>query len=121
MTHAVLYGIKMTPPKKLGDEGWYEVIDTFKADKDLKPKTPSGEKCFGFLGFFIACGHYAEDGVPALDEPMPLSEIASGPTKYRKRYSKAVSAWFRFAAHVEEKHGIELPAPGLWLVETEIA
>jgi len=119
MTHAVMLAAHMAPPRKL-DEGWYEVIEAFKAGTGPKPASPGGDGSHDFVGFYVACGPYEEDGVPALDKPLNLSDIDSMPKSYWNRYQRCLKAWTKFEEHAKEAFGIKLPAAKLWLVLTEV-
>lgn len=71
------------------------------------------------VGFWIARGPYAESGVPALLDSMPIFALKSD-EPYRKVYRRARRAWRRFASWAAEQ-GVDLPKPTLIISPTEVA
>lgn len=118
MTHAVMYGVKKNPPKGLA-EGWYSLISQYKPDSGPRPDTPHGDGDWNFLGFWVAAGDDGVDGCPYLSEPFALDDFANVKA-YKAATARAVKAWAKFAAWCEDR-GTKLPAPRLYLVETEVA
>jgi hypothetical protein len=124
MTTGILLGHIGRPPQKFED-GWYTLIDKYKAPKGLKLDTPSGDGPQG-LGFWIAVGASGEDGVPDLPDSIAFDAIETT-RPYAATIKAAREAWPALVAWAEtvkpkRLRGPLLPAePRLWLVQTEVA
>lgn len=121
MTYALLYGCKMRKaPKSLGDEGWWALAEEYESDWKKRPAVDyNDEHEANFLGFWIAAGASGKDGVPVLGS-FPLDDLLSIKS-YKKAHERAVNAWVAFAKWAHETKGIDLGAPRLWIVQTEVA
>jgi hypothetical protein len=114
MTFGVLYGVLAEPPEQFED-GWYEVVKKYAETGNSKPSEPSPDG----IGYWVAVGASGKDGVPYLEDPFPLTDIASVP-EYREAAAKAALDWQKFAVWAKGK-GIALDEPKLWLVEVEVS
>lgn len=121
MTYAILYGCKMKrAPKSMGDDGWYTLIEEYKARRGPKPDVDyNDEHRAQFMGFWVAAGASGKDGIPTLGT-MPLDGMLSIGA-YKKAHERAVDAWVDFAKWAHETKSIDIGAPALWLVQTEVA
>ena len=135
MTYAVMYGAEMASPKSLGDDGWWTMIDQYRqrdgADTS-KPAYPHGDTDFEGIGFWCAVGASGERGVPDL-AGFPLDDFGGGSPEHAEALNRAKESWVRFSTWCAEPHSggkgksawktpaINLPAPRLYLVQTEVA
>jgi hypothetical protein len=117
MAHAVIYGVHMAPPATL-EEGWWTLIERYERRGGLKPVRPCGDGSADYIGFWCAVGGSGEWGYPFLDD-FPLNAFRTQKA-YKEAHRRAVEAWEKFARWCL-KQGISLPAPRLYLVQTEVA
>ena len=69
------------------------------------------------MGFFVACAGSGKRGVPRLDGPIDLAAIDSD-ARYAERIQWLRSCW-SVCREYAARHGVPLPEPRLYLVETE--
>ncbi|MGK3981355.1 hypothetical protein WMF38_57690 [Sorangium sp. So ce118] len=98
MTHAVMLGVNAgEAPESLGDEGWYALLERYKAGNGPRPDRPHGDTDdYNVIGFWLAVGASGEDGCPDLDKGFPLVGFLDVP-QYRKAYERAQKGWDKFA------------------------
>ena len=138
MTYGVLYGVNEEPPALDGEEGWYEVLSRYgtweSREKDAGPDCAHGDgrDSFHGIGFWVAVGGSGHRHAPYL-ESGPLDDFGSASKEYKTALAKAKKRWEKFAAWCAKPHSggegdrawklpaIKLPAPRLWLVQTEVA
>lgn len=114
MTYGVLYGVS------LDVDGDFSSEDTLEAYAKTGKEPPEweGQSTPCFLGYFIAAGASGKDGVPKL-ESFRLDSLDSD-KRYAKATKLAAKRWAKFADWCE-RHGMKVPEPHLWLIETEVA
>lgn len=135
MTYAVMFGVEAKPPKHLGDERWYELCERYgrrPGAKGLVLARASGDSDFEGIGFWCAVGASGKRGIPDL-AGFPLDDPGGASKVHAKAIDNAKAAWMEFALWCSAPHeggegewawkmpAIELPAPRLYLVQTEVA
>lgn len=118
--NGILYGARVSPKwyMRSGDDNRDESGLLDKSDRALR-RPPATDANQNFVGFWIAVRNGDDRGIPDLEAPVALDEVATT-RPYAKALVAAKARWETFAAFAASE-GVPMPPPKLWLVTTEVA